>query len=123
MKLNEHKDIAGNQYCKKLPPAITSITHTTNHIKQYSQPITKDTFVPNALCINPFIFTPGNAMSISAIALITIRSNKPANNKEKITAGPAIETVSEVPLNIPALLPLRVPSYEYDGAINSFVIP
>ncbi|MNJ42233.1 hypothetical protein D3C77_371930 [compost metagenome] len=77
-KVNSHSGASGSQYCKKLPAASTSITHTVSHIKQYSQPIIKDRRSPNASRIKSFILRFGYTIAISARAAITINSSKPA---------------------------------------------
>ncbi|MNP29919.1 hypothetical protein D3C76_1229680 [compost metagenome] len=100
-RLSIHSGTSLNQYCKKLPAAITSMTHTDNHRKQYIHPITKDTLLPNASCTKSFIFLFLYTVAISAIAAITTSSNNPAKIYVTITPGPASPIVSALPLKIP----------------------
>lgn len=100
-RLSTHNGTPGSQYCKKLPAAMISMTHTESHIKQYIHPKMKDTFSPNASLTKSFIFLPLYTVAISAIAAITTSSSSPANTYVTMTPGPASPIVSALPLKMP----------------------
>ncbi|MNW46105.1 hypothetical protein D3C74_233850 [compost metagenome] len=77
-RLSTHSGTSGSQNCRKLPAAITSITQTASHMKQYSQPKMNEIRSPNASRMKSFMFRPGYTVAISAIAPMTTSSSRPA---------------------------------------------